>query len=70
MKYVVQIDKYTLAPTKALYSEPVKFSVDNITEENLNRLNELLDQGVPTFRNLEFFLMLTQHDLNNLQYLK
>lgn len=70
MKYVVQIDKYTLVPTKALYSEPVKFSVDNITEENLDRLNELLDKGVPTFKNLEFFLILTQHDLDNLKYIK
>ena len=65
MEYVKQIDKYTLSTTSKLCSEQIEFAVDNMTEENIEKLNKVLEKS-PTLYTLEIILMRLQHDLSGL----
>lgn len=67
MKYVKQIDKYTLATTNKLTSKPIYYSMDNLTHEKVHDINNLLSYMQPTVKNLEFILATIEHDGDNLK---
>ena len=67
MRYVEQIDKYTLATTKELTSEPVYYAVDNMTAGKIHSINKSLWYMNQTLDNLELILATIDHDCNNLR---
>lgn len=67
MKYVEQIDKYTLATTKELTPEPVYYAVDNMTDGKIHSINKSLWYMHPSLKNLEFILATIDHDGDNLK---
>lgn len=67
MKYVKQIDKYTLMTTEELTTEPVYYAVDNMTDGKIHSINKSLWYMNPTLDNLEFILATIDHNCNNLK---
>lgn len=67
MKYVEQSDKYTLVTTKKLTTEPVYYSMDNLTHKTINEINKLLYHMHPTQDNLELILAAIDHNGDNLK---
>ena len=67
MRYVKQIDKYTLVKTEELTHEPVYYSVDNMTDGKIHSINKSLWYMNPTLKNLELILAAIDHDFSNLK---